>query len=73
MGDIQHANAKTTPRIRKEIQESNETIAELAARLSLNPKTVTKRKNAEGITDKKSGPTIPKSTVTTRTRRTNHM
>ena len=29
MGDIQHANAKTTPRIRKEIQESNETITEL--------------------------------------------
>ena len=45
MGNIQHANAKTTPRIRKEIQESSETIAELAARLSLNPKTVMKWKN----------------------------
>ena len=43
MGNIQHANAKITPRIRKEIQESKETIAELAVRLSLNPKTVTIR------------------------------
>ena len=32
MGSIQHANAKTTPRIRKEIQDSNETIAQLAER-----------------------------------------
>ena len=59
MGDIQHANAKTTPRIRKEIQESSETISELAARLSLNPKTVTKWKSEKRITDKKSGPTTP--------------
>jgi len=53
MGNIQHANAKTTPRIRKEIQESEETISELAIRLSLNPKTVTKWKNAGRTTDKK--------------------
>ena len=65
MGNIQHANAKTTPRIRKEIQESEETISELAVRLSLNPKTVTKWKNVGRTTDKKSGPTHPKSTVLT--------
>jgi len=65
MGNIQHANAKTTPRIRKEIQESKESIAKLAARLSLNPKTVAKWKNAGRITDKKSGPTLPRSTVLT--------
>ena len=65
MGRIQHANAKTTPRIRKEIQESNETIAVLAKRLSLNPKTVIKWKNAPSVEDKKSGPTQPKSTVLT--------
>jgi len=65
MGNIQHANAKTTPRIRKEIQESNESISELAARLSLNPKTVMKWKNAGRIEDKKSGPTVPRSTVLT--------
>ncbi len=38
---------------------------ELATRLSLNPKTVTKWKNAGRTTDKKSGPTHPKSTVLT--------
>ena len=65
MGRIQHANAKTTPRIRKEIQASNETIAVLAKRLSLNPKTVIKWKHSPTVEDKKSGPTIPKSTVLT--------
>jgi len=63
MGSIQHANAKTTPRIRKEIQASNETVAVLAKRLSLNPKTVIKWKNAPSVEDKKSGPTTPRSTV----------
>ena len=66
MGDIQHANAKTTPRIRKEIEESKETITELAARLLLNPKTIMKWKNARRITDKKSGPRVPRSTVLTK-------
>ena len=39
MGNLYHANAKTTARIRKEIQDSEETLAQLARRLSLNPKT----------------------------------
>ncbi|MBD3795278.1 MAG: IS481 family transposase, partial [Epsilonproteobacteria bacterium] len=30
MGSLLHANAKTTPRIRKEIEESKESIAKLA-------------------------------------------
>jgi transcriptional regulator with XRE-family HTH domain len=42
MGSVPHANAKTTPRIREEIQNSKESIAALAKRLSLNPKTVLK-------------------------------
>jgi hypothetical protein len=42
MVSLPHANARTTPRIRKEIQDSEESIATLAARLSLNPKTVSK-------------------------------
>jgi len=32
MGNIHHAHAKTTVRIRKEIQDSKETIAALAER-----------------------------------------
>ena len=65
MGNILHSNAKTTPRIRKEIQESNQTLKALAKHYNLNVKTVAKWKNQERITDKKSGPTNPKSTVLT--------
>lgn len=55
MGNILHANAKTTPRIRKEIQESKESIAKLAIKYNLNPKTIQKWKNATNTEDKKSG------------------
>lgn len=61
MGSIHHANAKTTARIRKEIQESPESIAVLAKRLSLNPKTVSKWRNAGRVEDHKSGPASPRS------------
>jgi len=62
MGNIYHANAKTRVRIRKEIQDSKETISQLALRFSLNPKTVMYWKNAGRVTDKKSGPSHPHST-----------
>lgn len=55
MGNILHANAKTTPRIRKEIRESKESIAKLAIKYNLNPKTIQKWKNATSTEDKKSG------------------
>jgi transposase InsO family protein len=63
MGSIQHANATTTARIRKEIQDSSETISALAQRLSLNPKTVSKWRKAGRVEDLKSGPSNPHSTV----------
>ena len=65
MGNLYHANAKTTARIRKEIQDSPETVARLAQRLSLNPKTVQYWKQANRVTDKRSGPQSPRSTVLT--------
>lgn len=65
MGHLYHANAKTTARIRKEIQDSSETIARLAHRLSLNPKTILYWKQANRVTDKRSGPQHPRSTVLT--------
>jgi transposase-like protein len=64
MPNILHANAKTTPRIRKEIQESEKSISELAQTLNLNVKTIKKWKDREGITDKKSGPKHRKSVLT---------
>lgn len=65
MGNIHHANARTTARVRQEIQESQESIAALAQRYSINHKTVLRWKNADGVEDKKSGPKNPKSTVLT--------
>ena len=56
MGNILHANATTTPRIRKEIQESKESIAKLAQKYNLNPKTIARWKKDTTTHDKKSGP-----------------
>ena len=65
MGSLHHANARTTARIRKEIQDSKETIAALAERYHVNFKTILKWKNADSIEDGKSGPKEPRSTVLT--------
>ena len=51
-----HGRARTTPEIRREIQKSNESIAVLAKRYNINPKTVIKWKNRTSVQDKKSGP-----------------
>ena len=63
MGSILHGNAKTTPRIRKEIQESLESAPKLAQRLNLNVKTVLKWKKSTIVEDKRSGPIGPKSAL----------
>ena len=55
MSNILHPNAKTTPRIRKEIQESKESIAKLAKKYNLNPKTIFKWKHRKDLNDRKSG------------------
>ena len=55
MGNILHGGAKTTPKIRKEIQESKESILKLAKKYSLNPKTIVKWKRRENLEDNKSG------------------
>jgi transposase InsO family protein len=65
MGNIHHPNAKTTAAIRKEIQDSKESVAKLAARLSLNEKTVLKWKHAGRVVDNCSGPKSPKSSLST--------
>ena len=51
-----HGRATTTPAIRKIIQESNDTIAVLAERYNINPKTVIKWKHRKSVQDKKCGP-----------------
>ena len=56
-----------TPRLRQQSEQKyktvKKTIAGLAQRLSLNPKTVCYWKHAGRVTDKKSGPKNPRSTV----------
>ncbi len=57
-----HGRARTTPEIRREIQKSKETIAVLAKRFNINPKTVIKWKNRTSVQDKKCGaPSVSKS------------
>ena len=63
MGSIHHANAKTTVRVRQEIQDSKKSIIALSKQYSLNPKTIMKWKKAGRVVDAKSGPITPKSTV----------
>ena len=64
MGSILHGNAKTTPRTRQEIQNSQESIAVLSKRLGVNPKTVLHWRQAAAPEDKKSGPKTRKSALT---------
>ena len=59
-----HGRATTTPLIRKAIQESNDTIATLAARYNINPKTVIKWKNRSTTEDKKCGPESKSKSLT---------
>jgi len=63
MGSILHPRAKTTPRIREEIYNSKESIAKLAEKYNLNPKTVFKWKHRSSFSDKRSGPQKPKSVL----------
>ena len=63
MGNILHANAKTTPRVREEIQNATASIAALAKHYNLNPKTIIRWKNAHSTADKKSGPKVRKSVL----------
>ncbi len=49
MGSILHGNATTTPRIRKEIQDAQESLATLAERYYINEKTVLHWKHADGV------------------------
>ena len=64
MAHVLHKNAKTTIRVRKEIQESLESAPKLAKKYSLNVKTVLKWKKADDVEDKKSGAKKPKSSLT---------
>ena len=63
MGQVLHPQARTTEATRREIQNSQESIAKLAKRFGINPKTVAKWKNRDSVKDLPMGPKRPRSTV----------
>jgi transposase InsO family protein len=66
MGQLLHGSARTTAAVRRTIQQSQESIAKLAARYHLNPKTVAKWKKRPGVQDAPMEPKHPSSTVLNR-------
>src|SRR5215218_4423267 len=65
MAGVLHGSARTTPRIRAELQASQEATRVLAARYGLNPKTVAKWRNRSTTADQPMGPKRPRSTTLT--------
>lgn len=65
MAKVLHGSARTTPRIRAELQASKESSRALAARYGLNPKTVLKWRKRTTTADAPMGPNDPRSTVLT--------
>src|SRR5918993_1077906 len=65
MAGLLHGSARTTPRIRAELQASQETTRVLAARYGLNPKTVQKWRKPTTTADQPMGPKRPRSTTLT--------
>jgi len=60
-----HGSARTTPRVRAELQASQAPTRTLAARYGLNPKTVAKWRRRTTVTDAPRGPRRPRGTVLT--------
>ena len=63
MGQILHGCARTTEAVRREIQNSKESIKALIERLGLNYKTVSKWRHRDFVLDMPMGPKNPRSTV----------
>src|SRR5665213_2372327 len=65
MGQVLHGGATTTAALRRAIQNSQESLRQLARRYGINQKTVAKWKNRESVADRRTGPKGPHSTVLT--------
>jgi hypothetical protein len=62
MAAVLHGSARTTPRVRAELQAAKGGTPSLAARYVLNPKTVAKWRKRASTADAPMGPTRPRST-----------
>lgn len=63
MGSFLHGCARTTPRVRAELQASKASSRALAAQYGLNPKTVAKWRKRTTVDDAPMGPKARRSTV----------
>jgi hypothetical protein len=66
MGQLLHGSARTTAAVRRAIQQSQASIAKLAERYDLNPKTIAKWKKRSCVQDAPMGPQPPSSPVLSR-------
>jgi transposase-like protein len=63
MGQVLHGSATTTEAIRRAIQNSQESLRQLARRHGINQKTVAKWRNRASVADLPTGPKEPRSSV----------
>jgi hypothetical protein len=63
MSGKRNPNARTTPAMRREIQQSGDTDLALAARFKVNPKTIAKWRDRTTTADSRMGPKKPTSTT----------
>ena len=66
MGQLLHGSARPTATIRRALQQSQESLANLAARDHLNPKTIATWKKRADVHEAPMGPKPPHSTVLTK-------
>jgi hypothetical protein len=66
MGQLLHGSARTTAAVRRAIQQSQESLAKLAARYDLNPETIATWKKRSHVHDSPMGPKQSHSTVLTK-------
>jgi transcriptional regulator with XRE-family HTH domain len=65
MGQLLHGSARTTAAVRRAIQYRQESLAQLAKRYDVNPKTVAQWENRSQVHDAPLGPKPCHSTVLT--------
>jgi transposase InsO family protein len=65
MGQVLHGSARTTEAVRRAIQHSQESLRALAKRYGVNQKTIAKWKKRSCVSDQRTGPKEPRSTVLT--------
>ena len=64
MGQVLHGSARTTPAVRRLIQQSPESLQSLAARHGINPKTVAKWRSRTTTADAPMGPKAASTVLT---------